>query len=416
MTRASKRLAGLTLLLLLTLPAAGSGETAPAAGGHRLLEGAAAAPLTVVGLIEDPSQIDTYGWRARLRVERVLDGEANPGDLLVIAWEEFIPKRPPRFPAGKRSVLALEPLPSGSLWRQRFPARKALAVAVRGEAYLSNPGTATLDALEQYLRLASEDRRARSGIAALSALAALAEPRVAAAAIDALEHIPGLETRLDEESTSHLEALLQDTSRPVDLRGRLITLAGERPLPSLESALSSLATSPSPVQGPAVASLARLREGLSVEQTAALLDSDDSLVRAAAARWGGAGIAETRLKQLVAKDPAGEVRAAALVVLFERNGMTALELALPAFADTDARVRGAAIEGVAKLGDPVVPILRELVWNPDADPASLTTPLMTLALTGPEGVAELHRIASEHPTKKLRKLARFVLGKDPGHD
>ncbi|MCP5060152.1 MAG: HEAT repeat domain-containing protein [bacterium] len=415
----SRRFAKLSLLpffLLLALPAGGLETSIPAAGGYRLLEAAQGAPLTVVGLVEAPSRIDTYGRRAGLRVERVLSGEANPGDLLVIAWEEFGRDQQLRFTAGKRSVLALEPLPSGSLWRKRFPAREALAIAARGEAFLNDPDPTTLDSLEAYLRLSSEEREEKAGVTALAALAAVGDARLATAAIDALARIPGLENRLETESTAHLEALLENASRPVELRRQLITLAGDQSLHSLEPALSPLAALPSALQGSAVTSLAQLQGGLSAERTEKLLASEDPRVRAAATRWGGKGLPDTKLKELMAKDPAGQVRAAALTALFERHGLASLEAALPALSDDDGQVRGAAMESIGRLGGSAVPALREMLWNPDADPATLTTPLMTLALTGPEGLGELQKIAAEHPTKKLRKLARFVLGQDPGHD
>ena len=67
-------------------------------------------------------------------------------------------------------VVALEPLPTGSLWRTRFPNGDALAVAARGNAFLWEPDTATLDALAAYLALESSARSESRGVSALLAL------------------------------------------------------------------------------------------------------------------------------------------------------------------------------------------------------------------------------------------------------
>jgi hypothetical protein len=37
--------------------------------------------------------------------------------------------------------------------------------------------------------------------------------------------------------------------------------------------------------------------------------------------------------------------------------------------------------------------------------------VLTLALTGSEGIAELRRIVHEHPSEKIRGLAKLALGR-----
>src|SRR5688572_13685603 len=117
------------LLASLALLAGAAGAEppapAPAAEGTALVQTLEAAPLALVGTIEGRSALGERAWRALVRVESVLVGEPAPGPVPV-AWEELASGRPPRFADGDRVLLALEPLPTGSLWRQRIPDPKAL--------------------------------------------------------------------------------------------------------------------------------------------------------------------------------------------------------------------------------------------------------------------------------------------------
>lgn len=363
-----------------------------------------------------PERIDTHGWRATLLVERVLAGVAPSGDALAIGWEERATQRPARFADRDRVLVALEPLPSGSLWSQRFPKRDAWAVAARSEAFLRDPDDETLAALAAFLALPPEQREQPLGVSALVTLAARGEPHVAASALERLERVPGLDARLAGDASGAWAGLLADGSRPLELRRQALMLAGRRGLAALEPSVAALAAGPSPLQGDAVATLGRLRGGLPAEQARTLLASDDPSVRAAAARGAGAGIDDATLAGLLSGDPAPAVRAAALEALVERRGPAALEVALPLLRDPDATLRGAAVRSVAALGAEAVPAVVRMVFAPDADASSLAGPLATLALAGPEGAVELARVASEHPDEQVRSLALFMLGRaSPRH-
>lgn len=399
-------------------PAPARAEAAPASGASALLAAAEKAPNVVFGRVSAPTQIDSHGWRATLLVERTLHGDRAAGQTLVIAWEELGTKRPARFTDGVRVVLALEPLPPGSLWRQRFPKRDALAVAARGEAFLREPDADTLEPLTTWLGFGPEAREDARGVAALVALAARGEPRLATTALRRLDAVPDLADRVPPSDTAakDLAQLFADAARPLDLRRAAFELAARRRLMALQPVIEALASKPSEVQGAAVDALGQLRGGFPAERTQELLRSPDPAVRAAAASRAGDGISDTTLRALFASDPAPSVRAAAAATLAAREGPAANDVLIVALRETDSQVRGAAMRGLAAQGAAAVPALRDEIWQtaPTTEPAQLAGAVLTLALTGGDGVAELRRIVHEHPSEKIRRIATLALGRLEG--
>ena len=327
----------------------------------------------MLGRLSAPTQIDQHGWRATLLVERTLHGDHAAGQTLVIAWEELGTKRPVRFTDGVRVVLALEPLPSGSLWSHRFPKRDALAVAARGEAFLREPDAETLEPLSTWLGAGPEAREDARGVAALVSLAARGEPRVGAAALRRLDAVTDLADRVPPSDTSakDLAELFADDSRPLDLRRAAFDLAGRRKLAALQPAIEALASKPSEVQSAAVDALGQLRGGFPAERAQELLRSADPAVRAAAARRAGEGIPNAMLRALFAGDPDPAVRAAAAMTLAAREGPAANDVLIVALRETDSQVRSAAMRGLAAQGAAAVPALRDEIWQaaPTAEPS-----------------------------------------------
>jgi hypothetical protein len=411
-----RRLAALAALLVAWAAAGEREEPAaphPEPGARALLAGAETARAVVVGRVRSPGQLDLSGWRATLRIERTLHGEPAPGTELVIGWEELASKRPARFSDGARVLVALEPLPPGSLWSQRFPRRDALAVAARGAAFLRDPDAGTLEPLASWLALAPDVREQAPGVGALTELAARGEPPVAASALARLARIPGLAERLSEAGREALARLCADAGRPAELRRQALDLVARRELRALEPAVAALAAAPSPVQGAAVDALGRLRGGFPPERSAALLRSQDPAVRAAAARRAGAGLESAALRKLLAGDPAGEVRAAAAEALAAREGAGASEALIAALRETDPILRGASMRALADVGPEAVPALRTEIWETSAAaaPDRLAGAVLTLALLGADGHAELVRVSHEHPSPQIRRLAELALGR-----
>jgi hypothetical protein len=368
-----------------------------------------------VGTVGPAVRLDVRGLAADLVVERVLAGEIRPESRQRIAWEEVSPQRALRFPEGAKLVIALEPLPSGSLWRARFPEGGALAVAARGNAFLREPDAGTIDALAAYLALESSDRSDAPGVSALLALAADGHPSLAAAALAKLDTTRELDARLTEAARGSYRRLLNDAGRPPSIRLQALELAGRRALRSLRSAIAPLARPGSPLEAAALTTIAQIDGGLSKSTAEELLLRSDAAVREVAVRYARAGIDDARLEDLMEKDPAPVVRAASLEILMERRGSVALDAALPLLFDPDPLVTRTASVEIGSLGSAAVPKLRRLLERrPFDQPRELAPAAFALAMAGPEGRSALGEIASSHPDPRVRRLAGLALGRFSG--
>jgi hypothetical protein len=161
------------------------------------------------------------------------------------------------------------------------------------------------------------------------------------------------------------------------------------------------------------AALARLDDGLSPERSARLLSQSPPRTRAVAARWARGADSEARLADLLHGDPAPEVRVAAAQRLLELRGAAAIEPLLPALADPDGSVRGAALRALAALGDPAVAPLRRVADGGDEQAARSAVAALALSAS-PAAHAALVEIAAGSPDPSLRALADVALGRPIG--
>jgi hypothetical protein len=386
-----------------------TGEAA-AGGTSRLIQAAESAHATVLGVVQEPTRIDLHGYAAAFVIEQVLVGQEPESKRVRIAWEELAPGRPLRFSNGDRVLVALEPLPSGSLWRQRFPQGDALAVAARGEALLHDPSPGDIALLQVFLRFAPDQRDAPAGVWSLARLTAQAQPPLALAALDRLNGVPGLGQRLEPAAVAALDqALRNEAGRPLELRKRLVALAAERRLEGLRPSLEALAQPGSSLEPEAIEALAVLDGGLPEARVRQLLERPDGRLRALAVRRAGDLLDPAELAALLRSDPDAAVRAAAVGALVERAGTASLDDATPALFDADGRVRGEAARALGGLGEPAVPALRTLVLEHGAPEAA--APVAALGLAGTSGRAALVEIAETHSDRKVRAMARLALGR-----
>lgn len=390
-------------------------QPAPAPGGAPVLRGAESARRVVVGRIDAVSKIDRHGWRATLAIERDLlapaASEAPSTETITIGWEELADGRPPRFVSGTRVLVALEPLPGQTLWRQRFPKRDGFAVAERGTAFFGDPDLATLDALARYLRVAPAEREQSPGVEALAELVRAAAAPLAEGAVARLDAIPGLGGKLREPAALALGAAIADAGRPESLRRSLLRLAGTRRLDALRAQAADLAARPGPLAGDAWAALAALDDGLPVDTVKRLMDNEDAAVRVVAVRYAPGTSEQARALLLAKSDASPAVRAAALEVSIATGAPEALDAGFAALDDPDPSVRVAASEALGARGAEVVPKLREMALARSGKDAS--GPLGALAFAGPEGQATLLELSHTHPNADTRGLARLLLGLDP---
>lgn len=413
--RAARGAALACALLGIALASVPARAAAPAAGGAALLDAAETAAAVVVGVVRQPAPVDVHGWSAGLEVERALAGALQPGSTQRIAWEELAKSRPTRFADGDRVLVALDPLPSASLWRQRFPVTKGaapvLVVAAHGDAFLARPDAVTVDHLGRYLTLPPDARSQGAGLDALARLVQNAEPAVAASAQRRLAGLPGVESRLGEDGRSALAAAAQDAARPLDLRAAVVSWIGRARVYALRSTLEALALPSSPLQPEATQALAELDGGVAPERSDALLQSADPRMRVVGVRFAAGSQAEQRLSSLLRSDPAPEVRAAAVEALVARRGRDSVDSVTDAFFDPSPDVRAAAARSVGALGEPVVPTLQRIALERHG--ADANAPIVALSMAGPAGARALLEIASSHPDPAVRKVARFALGHGP---
>jgi HEAT repeat protein len=126
------------------------------------------------------------------------------------------------------------------------------------------------------------------------------------------------------------------------------------------------------------------------------------------------GLETEALRSLVRRDPADEVRAAAAEALAQRADPAAADDLVTALRDPAPDVRVAAMQGLADIGAGALPALRREIWEGDPSrPEGTPSAVLALALAGPDGVAELQRVAHEHPSEKVRRLAEIALGRLP---
>ena len=401
------RLAQCITAALLALIATTAGAQ-PSAPGLSLLPAAETARATVVGRIDGVTRLDRTAYAATVRVERTLAGDTRPGAALRVAWEELAATRPPRFADGQRVLVVLDDLPSGSLWRQRFPAG-ASAVAARGDAWLVDPSAGDLDLLAAYLQLGAPATSAARA-SALAHIAVAATPALASAAVARLASMPGAGTALVGTATDQLLGTAADARKPLALRRDIIVLAGRVRLAGAAAQLDALARPGSALEAETLTALAQVRGGLPLDRVARLLDRHEAAVRAVGARFATGELIERQLPPLVRYDSAPEVRAAAATALAATRTAWGVDGAVPALADPDPRVRSAAAQALGALGAPAVGALEAVARMQAAEARGAIT---ALSLAGPNGVATVRRLAAEHPDPHVRDFARLALGQGP---
>jgi hypothetical protein len=388
---------------------------APAAEGPSLVQALEAAPLGVVGTIEGRSALDARAWRALVRVESVLVGEPAPGPV-PIAWEELASGRPPRFADGDRVLLALEPLPMGSLWRQRIPDPNELlaarGIAQRGTAFLRSPSAGSVTLLRHYFALPRALREGPDGQRHLLALGADAERPLALSAATRLAELSGDATLAASEAAVALRALAR-ADADAELAGALLRWVERRQPAGLAPALDAVLAKREPAPASVVAARGRLGEGIAPERERALLASASPAQRAAAAEVAGPEQAG-RLADLLRGDPDPEVRRAALERLARLEGAAALDAIVDAFDDDDAAVRNQAALQAAAFGAAAVPRLRDEATR-SPWPASQSAVLALRFANAPEAREALTGLAEKHPDERIRTLAALALGRPIGH-
>jgi hypothetical protein len=380
--------------------------------------------ITVVGRIDEVRQLQAQGYSARIWVERVLGAASakyEEGAPLRLAWEELAPSRPPRFGESERVLVVLERLGSASIWKTRIPdplvRRQTLAVANNGDAFLLDPGLASVDLLHHYLALPSEDRNSTTGLQYLASLTRTSSLPLAVAAARRLGSVPELDKKLGRPGEEALVAALAREDAEPELFAALLPALRAANTASLTKRLRQATRRRKGSAPPArlFAALAIVsNDGLSKSDFAWLVARDDPAYRRVAARSAPPNQAAS-LRRLLSEDPDSVVRAAALQRLVSIGGADGLPDALSGLADPAPRVRAIASERAASFGDDAVPALRSVAYGdyPGCCTGSIEaarSAIAGLSLAGPSGRVALVEIARDHPDPTLRKLADIALG------
>ena len=400
----------------------------PAGGGARLLEALETAPVSLVGHVGEVRRIDARAFACSLRVTAPLTISLERGTLLHVAWEELASTRPPRLAAGDRILVSLEKLPGSSLWKQRLPdadtRAQTLTIAMRGGAFLKDPGLASIGVLEHYLPLSARDRDGAAGVSHLVRLAAKARPPLASGALERLGDLEHLSAKLGQAEAGALVAALLREDTDDAFRSRVLDLIGDRRLEPVRAPLAALISGDGGQQqgdewlAPAIAfrALGRLDDSLPEPVVETLLARPEPDYRSVGARFAPAQAAgkednaggQQRLLRLLRDDPAPAVRAAAVTRLVALRGQQALEPALAALSDPDRGVRTTAARQLASLGEIAVPKLHAVVDQGSGVAAQAA--IAALHLAGPLGRRALAEIAEQHADPGIRTLARLALG------
>jgi HEAT repeat protein len=144
-----------------------------------------------------------------------------------------------------------------------------------------------------------------------------------------------------------------------------------------------------------------------------LLASSSVEHRLAAAHWASGPKGLERLRILLDRDPAPEVRAAAVRRLVQLESKSALRDAARSLDDPAPSVRLAAAQSVAALGPDAIPALRYIVESGTPDGAKAA--IVSLSLMGSDGSEQLAEIAEHHSDEGLRALAGIAIGQPLGH-
>lgn len=399
-----------------TVVASPARDRQAAVGGTAVLASAVRAEAVVAGVVSGITALDAHGWKADLRVDQVLHGDLALGQTVTLAWEELALSRRVRFVEGERVLVVLDPLPTQSLWRKRFPKRDArspvVTIAAEGEAFLAPPDGPTIDGLEHYLALTPAARAGGPGAARLAAIVATADPAVSREALAMLDEDGALAAELDADGGAALLAAARRRDRAPEFRARALGLAARRRLAGARETARALIETGDPIRAAAYRVLADLEGGLPAGDVERLLHDPDPQLRVVALELGHAGLGRETCRVVMRDDPSPAVRLAAGRVLLGRADGPIGDV-VPLLDDADAGVRSGIAESFGALGAAAVGPLSAVV--DDGSERAALAAVLGLSRTGKAGATILASVAESHRHPAVQAFARLALGEAPGH-
>lgn len=389
-----------------------------AAGGVAILASAVRSAAVVVGTVGAVAAVDAHGWRADLRIDQVLRGDLVLGQTITIGWEELSTARRVRFAEGARVLVVLDPVPTQSIWRQRFPTRDAahpvLVIAAEGDAFLASPDGPTIDGLEHYLALAPDARAGGPGATRLAEIVGAATPAVGREALTLLESDGALAPALGVDGGAALLAAVRRSDRPLPFRAAVLLLAARQHLSGVRETARALVETDAPLRADAYRALAVLDGALASADVERLLRDPDPALRVVALEVAGDQVGRERERVLMRDDAAPAVRlAAGRGLLARREDGGAIGDVVALLDDPDKTVRNGIAESIGALGQAAVGPLSAVV--DDGSELAALAAVLGLSHAGKPGGVMLASIAQSHRYPSVQAFARLALGEAPGH-
>jgi hypothetical protein len=303
----------------------------------------AGARLVVAGRVEQVESLDSGRLSvATIAVTQTLKGEAAAGRVQVLDLAR-LPSTPALFRNGESLLLFLAPARRTSYLRKLLPDGGSFEPTSGREAVIASGDPATVEeaarlvaAIVESSRTPEPDadkRRAAERAQAFGELAA----RHAAVVEDGIAGLADLKPLLplSDEERARLAATIGREDLPARIRERLFAQVASLQLEAMVPALQAVQADDPQVTAAAWRALRRLGAAPDAKQIAQLLRATSAEVRIAAAR------------ELIARDPAGEVERAARL----------------AVDDPDAKVRVAVTDALGQSGSVATIVVLEQAFG-----------------------------------------------------
>lgn len=349
----------------------------------------------------------------RVRVERVLAGDATAGEQILVAQEMLFATTKPYFAVGNESLMPLVPLPNFSSFRKVLPEGRYWRWTQRLETadeigWLADPAVA--DAAAAYLSVrgdgeATADYFVRTIVGP--------SPLLRRHALAALAVRKPLAPLLDTGRLASVAAWLRDPSAPVAARAEVMVTLARAGAPGMGDVAEGLLSADDPLLPAALDVVVTLDRLPSTERLVAWSRSSDEALRVAACRGlvkVGTPAAIDRVSEVLATDPSVGVRVEIVKALGHAADPRVVGM-LDAAMSKDAKpVMLAAADGLAQIGthEAIVALVAQLEHGrPDAQTAAA----FALKRTGqPEAQETLEGFEASHADPQVRRLCKLALG------
>ena len=382
----------------------------------RLPELARQARLVVVGIVTRSRTFeDGRVMVAYIRPDRVLKGEAQPGEVAVVE-EHDLPSGRTLLPTGEHVVAFLARAPRTSSLARALPAGPTYQTSVGGRmGVLTSQSAETIreagDIVARWMAVAAgtvgePDARAKEMRALALDEVAAAHPVVVEDGAAAVGALPDLAASLTDTERHRLEAAFDRHDLPPRVRVLLIRTVAAKRLTVLVPALRGLKNPPAEVLAASWDALRSLGAPPSASEISRYATNDDPTVRAVAApallAAGGAD-AVPQVERLALTDPDLAVRTAATKALGAAkppDGLAALARIYEKRAD-GRQTAGNAI--VAWGGDEAADMLERLAFAPPPE-AQKQAVILLFAMGRKQDDPRIVRIRTTHPDPSVREL------------